>query len=1230
MAAETIKAGIEISAGVKGEEVVAKLAKTIEEAGVDTSELTARGKELSQTFARLDKATALAGQFKTLKTETKNVADALAQAQEKTASLARAMAANPSKDLEKQFKAAAAEAGRLKRQKAELAEQTHQTRKALAEAGVSAKNLAQEERRLAAESEKARKDLAELNEEAQRLKRLADARITLGLHVDAQARNELQRINRTYAELKQNGNLTKKELKAATAAYERELRRLSQTMDGIPSKQTAISSSISGMGRTMLAAAGVGGGIWAVKEGLQRILETTTEFAAIRSRMEYAFGGAEGAAQQMEWVKGVAAELGLELKSAANGYAQLAAATKNINMSTEATQQVFKGVASAAASMNLSTEETNGVLLALSQIAGKGKVSMEELRGQLGERLTPAMAIAAKSMGVTTAELEKMVENGIAAEDFLPKFGAAMEEAFGGTESASASVNRLKNRLDELMLKFGEAGGISDAYNAVLSDVGAGLDKLEAAIDGLDGALTGSLSDAFVAAYDTAKTGAAEVAHLIETVIGYINEAGNALNTLLGGSGQDFDVLKAGLDGVNILLGAIKDGFAAIGIAVEAFAGAAQSAIALVLEGLAKISFGETAANFEQAAADMKASAEKHFGEAEQRALSFESAAVRAAKHSMETEEQRFARLEAEARTAYQTAADAAVKAAEQAKSAQEAAAQAVGEAQQKAAQEAADAAQKTASAAAKSALKAEGEWQKAAVAAGLATEEMAKIRQPLADAGIAATDTAGKVAGIGGAAEAAAQKVRAAFEKIGVDTDAVSEGISAKAKKAFADFQTASETAREQGINDARLIRNGFEQMMGKLQSKAEFAAFREQLAKSGRTADLTREQIKRLNDAAENGASAARTAYDRLARAVKDAADPAALQNLSSQAKQAFSDGLITAAQYDQTLAEVKRRSAEVARQSATMGEAAKTAHNEAAAAARAHADAEAQTANAAAQAAQGADKAASGAVRRVTRLHEVFSTQHGTVKLTREEYAALNAEIDRFNADKPESMSVTQFVEYRKQLQAVKDQFAAVVVKAKEAGDTVAQMARDGTVSQQALTRATQAAAEATGKLDKTSLAKLHAQIDEARQKLRQMQDEAREARETLEAELAGLNGNEEAAHELEARRKIDAWKKKAAEASDAGAAAEYQKSAELQEQIYRRQREKREAERQEKQRAAQKPDWEALSEPKVYIPAAAADGLVNDLQRVLEKRDANVADAAVQALVEQLAAGLRRMT
>ena len=132
------------------------------------------------------------------------------------------------------------------------------------------------------------------------------------------------------------------------------------------------------MGGAMLGVAGVGGGLYAVKEGLQQVVQATAEYAAIRSRMEYAFGGTEAAGAQMQWVKGLAEELGLEVRTLADGYAQLASATKNIGFTTGQTQQVFKGVAAAAAKMNLSTDETNGVLLALSQIAGYPSLSRTE------------------------------------------------------------------------------------------------------------------------------------------------------------------------------------------------------------------------------------------------------------------------------------------------------------------------------------------------------------------------------------------------------------------------------------------------------------------------------------------------------------------------------------------------------------------------------------------------------------------------------------------------------------------------------------------------------------------------------------------------------------------------------------------------------------------------------------------------------------------------------------
>ena len=269
---------------------------------------------------------------------------------------------------------------------------------------------------------------------------------------------------------------------------------------------TPIASSLKGLGTAGLAAAGVGGGLYAVKEGVQAILDKTQEFQQIRKRLDYAFGGAEEGGKQLDFVRGVVERLGLDMVSAANGYAQLAAATKDLNISHAQTQQIFSGVANAVAAMNLSADEANGVFLALSQIAGKGKVSMEELRGQLGEQLSPAMAIAAKSMGVTTAELEKMVESGISAEEFLPKFGAALEQAFAAdaarnVQTLNGQINLLKNRFAELLNGFGE-GGVAEAAIAVLQDVGEMLDWLEERINGMDATVSGGLKDTFVSAYE--------------------------------------------------------------------------------------------------------------------------------------------------------------------------------------------------------------------------------------------------------------------------------------------------------------------------------------------------------------------------------------------------------------------------------------------------------------------------------------------------------------------------------------------------------------------------------------------------------------------------------------------------------------------------------------------------------------------------------------------------------
>lgn len=224
-----------------------------------------------------------------------------------------------------------------------------------------------------------------------------------------------------------------------------------------------------------------------------------------------------------------------------------------------------------------------------------------------------------------------------------------------------------------------------------------------------------------------------------------------------------------------------------------------------------------------------------------------------------------------------------------------------------------------------------------AALAKMNSPEAVAQLKQSLADVGKQAGLTEADIRRIGSAAPEVADEVSAAFAKIGVDTAAVMQGVSTEAKQAMADFQAASDAAKEKGINDSRLIAAGFEQMLAKLKSPEEFAAFRQQLNDSGQAAKLTSEQLARLNVAAEKGASAAKTAYEQLSASLKNAADTAALQAAAHEAEAAMKRGEIGAAQYQQILAEINNQTDALTQKNRQMGQSSAAAHQQASRAAQ-----------------------------------------------------------------------------------------------------------------------------------------------------------------------------------------------------------------------------------------------------------------------------------------------------
>ena len=197
-----------------------------------------------------------------------------------------------------------------------------------------------------------------------------------------------------------------------------------------------------------------------IKQFTAALVNTTIQFESMRKAIDFASGSAEMGQKNFEFIRQTAQKLGLDLRGAVEGYKTFASAANLAGQSSQETNRQFAAVAKAAQVMGLTAEDTKGAFLALGQMMSKGNVQAEELRGQLGERLVGAFGIAAKAMGVTTGELNKMLQKGqVLAADFLPKFATELENTFGkGNDQVTtlaASQNRFNSSIDQLILAIG-------------------------------------------------------------------------------------------------------------------------------------------------------------------------------------------------------------------------------------------------------------------------------------------------------------------------------------------------------------------------------------------------------------------------------------------------------------------------------------------------------------------------------------------------------------------------------------------------------------------------------------------------------------------------------------------------------------------------------------------------------------------------------------------------------
>lgn len=301
----------------------------------------------------------------------------------------------------------------------------------------------------------------------------------LGIRSARQIETDILEVNQALLALARRTDLSGEEFDRAFAAGQARIKQLRAELNGASGDVEQVGKRADGMLRLM----GQLGLAFSGAELARQFVTVNVELESMERTFRAITGSSEAAAREMDYARDVADRLGLPIIAAGKAYADLMAATRGTAAEGQATRAVFESVAHAMSVAGKSSADTEGALLALSQMASKGVVAMEELRGQLGERLPGALNAVADGLGITTAQLIKLVESGqMTAEELFPALAAGLDRLYGAAGENAEQTSTLAQTWDRFK------NSVADAFGTI-GDAGA-IKLLKLTLEGLEAAVT--------------------------------------------------------------------------------------------------------------------------------------------------------------------------------------------------------------------------------------------------------------------------------------------------------------------------------------------------------------------------------------------------------------------------------------------------------------------------------------------------------------------------------------------------------------------------------------------------------------------------------------------------------------------------------------------------------------------------------------------------------------------
>lgn len=224
----------------------------------------------------------------------------------------------------------------------------------------------------------------------------------------------------------------------------------------------------------------------------RKYLEFEKDLGAMQSRFFAITGDQKKAREEFDYIRKVATDTALDIKSTADSYSIFYAAAAK-SMGGDSARQVFKDWTEVSRVLHLTPYQFERVTYALREMASKGAIYSQDLRMQIGTHVPNAMGLAQKAveeLGITGTDWfdtfqKKAKGNQPLINEFIKNFSKYAKMQFATPQALSmalkqpdALANYIKNMGYNFMIEFSKKGG-NEAVIKVLESVKEALLKID-------------------------------------------------------------------------------------------------------------------------------------------------------------------------------------------------------------------------------------------------------------------------------------------------------------------------------------------------------------------------------------------------------------------------------------------------------------------------------------------------------------------------------------------------------------------------------------------------------------------------------------------------------------------------------------------------------------------------------------------------------------------------------